>query len=184
MSPSAPRSSDGEQTSALAELDAVHLCISPSSTPVEGDVDDLVTPGGQVLAHVVGPDGQPRCPRSTMTASCTDRGRPKSVRAPSAARIVRPVNRTSSTRTTSAVEVERDVGDLLGQDRPQADAVAVQRHVEDAHRGTRGRSPRGAASRCASGTPPVCSPTTTTSSRPWLRSMISWAMRHSARWTS
>src|SRR5579863_3098609 len=38
--------------------------------------------------------------------------------------------------------------------------------------------------RRASGTPPVWSPISTTSSRPLLRSAISWAMRTSARWTS
>src|SRR4051794_2064782 len=41
-----------------------------------------------------------------------------------------------------------------------------------------------AASASATGTPPVCSPMTRTSSMPWLASMISWAMRHTARCTS
>ena len=44
--------------------------------------------------------GSSRCPRSTRTASWTRSGRPRSATASSAARIVRPVNRTSSTRTT------------------------------------------------------------------------------------
>ena len=48
--PSAPRSAIDEQVP--------HLRISPSSTPVGPDVDHLVAAGRQVLAHVVGPDGQ------------------------------------------------------------------------------------------------------------------------------
>ena len=45
--------------------------------------------------------GSSRWPRSTSTASRTARGRPRSARASSAARIVRPEYRTSSTRTTT-----------------------------------------------------------------------------------
>ena len=44
--------------------------------------------------------GSSRWPRSTSTARWILRGRPKSISASMAARIVRPVNSTSSTRTT------------------------------------------------------------------------------------
>ena len=45
--------------------------------------------------------------------------------------MVRPVKSTSSTSTTVLpVEVERDVGDRLGQHRAQADVVAVEGDVE------------------------------------------------------
>ena len=76
--------------------------------------------------------------------------------------MVRPVKSTSSTSTTMrAVEVDGDVGDRLGQHRAEADVVAVEGDVEraDRHR----RRPRccssASASRPASGTPPVCRPT-------------------------
>ena len=89
--------------------------------------------------------------------------------ASSAARTVRPVKSTSSTSTTvRAVEVDRDVGDGLGQDRSQADVVAVEGHVEGADgTATRPRSARALVpSSCASGTPPVCRPTRTTPLEP------------------
>ena len=79
--------------------------------------------------------------------------------------MVRPVKSTSSTSTTTcAGEVDGDVGDGLGQHRPQPDVVAVEGHVERADRAPRrprSRS-RASASRSASGTPPVCRPTSTT----------------------
>ena len=59
--------------------------------------------GGDVLAHEVGPDGQLAVPpvhqhrQLDATAAC-----PRSLTASSAARIVRPVWKTSSTRTTTA----------------------------------------------------------------------------------
>ena len=57
--------------------------------------------------------GSSRCPRSTRAASCTVRGRPISPKASSAALIVLPENRTSSTRITSLPSIP-DVGIFVG----------------------------------------------------------------------
>ena len=57
---------------------------------------------GRFLPTKSGRIGSSRWPRSTITASCTACGRPYSATASRAARTVRPVNSTSSTRTTVA----------------------------------------------------------------------------------
>ena len=84
-----------------------------------------------------------------------------------------------------AVEVDGDLGDRLGQHRADADVVAVQGDVEGADRraGAVDLS-EGFGEGLGQRTPPVCSPTSTTPSRPWLRSTISWAIRQMARRTS
>src|SRR6185437_3509640 len=63
--------------------------------------------------------GSSRWPRSTSTASRMQAGRPKSMSASMAARMLRPVNSTSSTRTTVApsiagMELGRRLGPRLG----------------------------------------------------------------------
>ena len=180
--PSAPEVGDREEVLRGASLD--HLA---EVDAVVVDVDDLVAAGREVLADVVGPDRQ-------LAVAAVDHHR--QLHRPGPAVVVEGVeggpDRAAGEEHVvdedddRAVDVEGDVGDRLGQDRPQADVVAVEGDVERAdRRAARRRSPRGSpARRRASGTPPVCSPTRTTSSRPWLRSMISWAMRQSARWTS
>ena len=120
-----------------------------------------------------------RAPRAGPPA-----GRPSSVSASSAARMVRPVKSTSSTSTTTrpVTSTGTSVGPS-GCDRAQADVVAVEGDVERADRDRRrprttrsrrrggGRSPGRGCSR----------PTSTRSSAPWLRSTISCAMRVCAR---
>src|SRR5208337_4495259 len=65
--------------------------------------------------------GNSRCPRSTSTASRIRPGRPRSQIALSAARTVRPVNKTSSTRTISAPSTGKaiSVPRSTGQRRPR-----------------------------------------------------------------
>ncbi len=115
------------------------------------------------------------------------RGRPKSISASIAARIVRPVNRTSSTSTrVVAVDVERDPGLVdLGRLRLQPDVVAVEGDVEDPDRDL-GPSIRwiSAARRRARWSPRFAIPMRATRSAPLSRSMISWAIRVRARRTS
>ena len=69
------------------DLDRVFLVIGR-----DGNAHVLLARGRDVLANVVSADGAVwRWPRSIMTASWTVLGRPRSMRASSAARIVRPV---------------------------------------------------------------------------------------------
>ena len=158
-----------------------HLHHLPEVDAVVADVDHLVAPGGQVLADVVGPDRQ-------LAVAPVDHDR--QLHRPGPAVVVERVERGPDRAAGEehvvdehhdrAVEVDGDVGDRLGQHRPQPDVVAVEGDVEACRPASstpvdlrRARRP----ARSASGTPPVCRPTSTTSSSPWLRSMISWAMR-------
>ena len=76
--------------------------------------------------------GSSRCPRSTRVATWMPSGRPKSITASMAARIVRPVNTTSSTSTTPLAEhrerhrVRRGSGRRAATDH----VVAVEGDVE------------------------------------------------------
>ena len=87
--------------------------------------------------------GSSRWPRSTSTARLDPRGRPKSMSASIAARIVRPVNSTSSTSTTvRAGDVEVDPRLVhLGGLGAQPDVVAVERDVEHPDRDVRPLDP-------------------------------------------
>ncbi len=100
--------------------------------------------------------------------------------------MVRPVKSTSSTSTTTwPARSTRDVGHRLGQDRAQADVVAVEGDIEGAEGDLVALDLlQEGGHRAARGTPPVCRPTRTTSSMPPLRSTTSWDIRVRARWTS
>ena len=159
---------------------------SPEDHTVEADVDLLVDAGRHVLAHVVGADGQ------LPVAAVDHHGQ---LHGPGPAVVAEGVERGphGPAREQDVVDqddelarqVTGDVGGGLGQHGADPDVVAVEGHVEEAdgHGGALHLLEHaGDAER--EGTPPVCSPTRTTSSSPWLRSMISCAMRVSARWTS
>ena len=104
-------------------------------TPSSLDVDHLLAAGGQVLADVVGPDGQLPVapvdhhrqlhrPGPPVVAEGVEGG-PDG--APGEQDVVDQHHHLPG-------QVERDVGGGLGQHRPQADVVAVEGHVERAHR--------------------------------------------------
>ena len=134
-----------------------------------GHVDELVAPRRQVLADEVRPD------RQLPVASVDHDGQLHRARPPvGGERLERCPHRAPGEQDVvdedhdAAGEVEGQVGDLLGQHRAQPDVVSVERHVDrpERHRGSLDL-PRGSpTSRSASGTPPVCSPMTTTSSQP------------------
>ena len=109
-------------------------------------------------------------------------GRPKSISASSAARIVRPVYSTSSTSrmcrpsSENGISVRRTTG--CGADRVPHQVVAIQRDVERAGRHVDARHRlMCAARRAAIGTPRARMPMNARSSMPLLRSRISCAMR-------
>ena len=160
---------------------------SPRSTPSGLTFTISSRRVGQVLADVVGPD------RQLAVAAVDHHGE---LHRPGPAVGVEGVEGGADRAAgeehvvdqhhDGAVDVDGDVGDRLGEHRSDADVVAEQGHVERADR--RGGAVDLAAGRRRSAsarpTPPVCMPTSTTPSRPWLRSMTSWAIRQMARRTS
>ena len=103
--------------------------------------DALALRRRQVLADVVGADGQLAVAAVDQDGQLDDRaGRPRSISASSAARMVRPVKSTSSTRTTvlSLIENGMSVPRITGAP-AHVEVVAVERDVERAHRTARCR---------------------------------------------
>ena len=106
---------------------------SPSSTPGHGDVDQLVAAGWQVLADEVGADRQ-------LPVATVDHHRQlhDAWAAEVDHRVERGADRPSGEQHVvdedhdAPVQVDRDLGDLLGQHRADADVVAVQRDVQGA----------------------------------------------------
>ena len=127
--PSAPEVGHREQVRRAGHLSSrvpIQTPSSPTSTISSRRV-------GRFLPTKSGRMGSSRWPRSTMTASWTARARPKSFRALSAARMVRPGEEdVVDQHDHPAGQVDRDVGHRLGQDGAQADVVAVEGHVEAA----------------------------------------------------
>ncbi len=122
--PSAPRSAMSSR------------CLTCASPPVDAfgsDVDHLVATGGQVLAHVIGPDGQ------LAVAPVDHHGQ---LYGPGPAEVGEGVEggpdgapgeeHVVDQHHDLAGQVDRDVGDRLGQDRAQADVIAVEGDVEGA----------------------------------------------------
>src|SRR4029453_11809128 len=127
--------------------------------------------------------GSSRCLRSTRMASWIILGRPRSIRASSAARIVRPVKSTSSMRITVLFLIEN------GMSVPRI--TGAPRMSRSSRYSVMSRVPTGkvvpsmaailAVSRWARVTPRVRRPTKVRSLAPPLRSRISWAIRVRAR---
>ena len=107
---------------------------------VLADVDHLLAAGGQVLAHEVGADGQ-------LAVAAVDHD--GQLDGPGPAEVVQRVEggpdgppgeeHVVDQHHHPAGQVDRDVGDRLGQDGAQADVVAVEGHIERAQ--LRGRTP-------------------------------------------
>ena len=105
---------------------------SPSTSTQHAD--RLVRPRRHVLAHVVRPDGKLPVAAVHEHRELDLPGRPKSISASRAERIVLPVNRTSSTSTTVRPPTSKSmrVSWTSGASSLQADVVAVEGDVEHA----------------------------------------------------
>ena len=128
--------------------------------------------------------GSSRWPRSTSTASRTAAGRPTSFSASSAERMVRPLNSTSSTSTTTLPSTPPG-GISVGSSARAGLSRRSSRYMVASSDPTGTSYPSTAAIRSAirwaRGTPRVGMPSRTRSPAPLLRSRISWEMRVSAR---
>ena len=128
--------------------------------------------------------GSSRWPRSTRTASRTALGRPTSLSASSAARMVRPLKSTSSTRTTTLPSIPPG-GISVGSSVRAGLSRRSSRYMVTSSEPTGTSYPSTAAIRSAirvaRGTPRVGMPSRTRSLAPLLRSRISWEMRVRAR---
>ncbi len=107
---------------------AVDLC--------QHDLDPFAARSGQVLALKSGLMGSSRWPRSMNTASCTVAGRPSSKIESMAARMVRPVNSTSSISTMSLSSMLKSISVFFtaGCCFVLVQVVAEHSDVEDAQR--------------------------------------------------
>src|SRR3954451_1107167 len=128
--------------------------------------------------------GRSRWPRSTSTTRRTALGRPTSLSASSADLIVRPLNSTSSTRTTTLPSTPPG-GISVGISARAGLSRRSSRYIVTSSEPTGTSYPSTAATRSAirraSGTPRLGIPSRTRSRAPLLRSRISWEMRVSAR---
>src|SRR6185369_867944 len=116
--------------------------------------------------------GNSRWPRSTRTANWMRLGRPKSLRASMAARAVRPLKSTSSTRTTVLLVMSNGitVGWTSGAMRLSRSSRCMLTSSLPVGAGWLQMPVNTRLSRSAKGTPPRCMPTSTTS---WLASFRS-----------
>ena len=128
--------------------------------------------------------GSSRWPRSTRTASRTAVGRPMSLSASSADRMVRPEKSTSSTSTTTLSSTPPG-GMSVGSSVRAGLSRRSSRYMVTSREPTGTSYPSTAeirsAIRSASGTPRLGMPSRTRSLAPLLRSRISWEMRVRAR---
>ena len=81
----------------------------------QNDLHFLVFGGGDIFTHKIRADGQLTMPRSTSTANWMIAGLPKSTNAFNAARMVRPVKNTSSTKTIFMSMSELETRMAIGQ---------------------------------------------------------------------
>ena len=157
---------------------------STSSMPASVTLTRSTSEVGRFLPTKSARIGSSRWPRSTRTASWTAWGRPMSLSASSAARMVRPENSTSSTRTTTLPSMP-PAGISVCSSARAGFIRRSSRYIVTSSEPTGTSYPSTAAIRSAirsaSGTPRLGMPSRTRSSAPLLRSRISCEMRVSAR---
>ena len=161
------------------------ITASSSSTPVRWTRSRWTSEVGRFLPTKSAQDRQLAVPAvDECRRAARPRGRPTSLRASRAARMVRPENSTSSTSTTTLSSMPPS-GIWVGSRVRAGLRRRSSRYIVTSREPLETASPSTAAIRSAirsaSGTPRDGMPRSTRSSAPLLRSRISWAMRLRSR---